>query len=295
MNSQVFDHTSLIRFIEKRFNTPLETNITPWRRAVAGDLTSAFDFVNPNEFEEVQLPDTSSFKPTNLVTYPSYTVVPPANQALPNQEPGVRPARALPYTLNAHGLLQPNGSFLIVFENTGAATAVFQVRSASALHAPRTYTVEPGKSLSDTWPLTSLGLGNCDLSVYGPNGFFREFTGSVSGLQNAQLDVRAFYNTGDNGIALQIANPSSQTANVTIVDRYTGKKVNLTVNAGRSDSRYFSLMPLFGWYDFVITVASDPSVRYEFAGHVETGRDSISDPALGGLANFGGDQEGDGN
>ena len=36
VNSQVFDHTSIIRFIETRFGGgPLtETNITPWRRAV---------------------------------------------------------------------------------------------------------------------------------------------------------------------------------------------------------------------------------------------------------------------
>ena len=41
--SETFDHTSLIRFIEARFGVD-EPNITPWRRAVCGDLTSAFDF-----------------------------------------------------------------------------------------------------------------------------------------------------------------------------------------------------------------------------------------------------------
>jgi phospholipase C len=34
-------HTSLIRFLEHRFGV-LEPNITPWRRTVTGDLTSAF-------------------------------------------------------------------------------------------------------------------------------------------------------------------------------------------------------------------------------------------------------------
>jgi len=285
LNSQVFDHTSLIRFIETRFsNVPMETNITPWRRAVAGDLTSAFDFVNPNSEKAVDLPDTSSYKPTNLVRFPDYNVVPPANQTLPKQEPGVRPARALPYELNAHGVLQLfDSSFVIEFANTGQATAVFQVRSGSPLHIPRTYTVEPGKPLSDTWLLGSIGLVTGDLSVYGPNGFFRGFSGSVSGLRNAQLDVRASYDHGNNGITLTIGNPSSQTALVTILDQYTGNSVQLTINAGRSASQYFTLSRLSGWYDFVITVASDASIRYHFAGHVETGKDSISDPALGGL------------
>jgi phospholipase C len=196
----------------------------------------------------------------------------------------------LTYALNAHGMLQlSDGSFLIDFANTGAATAVFQVRSGSDAHIQRTYTVEPGKSLSDTWLLGSIGVANCDLSVYGPNGFFRGFNGSVAGLRNAQLDVRVYYNNQNNGIALGIANPSPQMANVTILDQYSGKSVALAINAGRSDSRYFSLSRFSGWYDFSITVAADPSIRYHFAGHVETGKDSISDPALGGLLNHDGD------
>jgi phospholipase C len=48
VNSQVFDHTSVVQFIEKRFGV-FERNISPWRRAVAGDLTSVFNFANPND------------------------------------------------------------------------------------------------------------------------------------------------------------------------------------------------------------------------------------------------------
>ena len=51
VNSQVFDHTSVIRFLEARFGQDhpelIEQNITPWRRAVVGDLTSAFNFARP--------------------------------------------------------------------------------------------------------------------------------------------------------------------------------------------------------------------------------------------------------
>ena len=41
--SQVFDHTSVIQFIEKRFGVHCP-NISAWRRSVCGDLTSAFNF-----------------------------------------------------------------------------------------------------------------------------------------------------------------------------------------------------------------------------------------------------------
>ena len=48
VNSQVFDHTSVIRFIEARFGV-MEPNISAWRRAVAGDLTSTLNFADPND------------------------------------------------------------------------------------------------------------------------------------------------------------------------------------------------------------------------------------------------------
>ena len=44
-----------------------------------------------------------------------------------------------------------------------------------------------------------------------------------------------------------------------------------------------SLDQFYGWYDLIVTVAGDPTFQYRLAGHVETGKDSFSDPALGGL------------
>jgi phospholipase C len=102
VNSQVFDHTSLIRFIECRFGSHypgiMEGNITRWRRSVSGDLTSAFNFRSPND-ATVQLPSTVAYFPPDNQRHPNYVPVPPAIQALPVQEPGVRPARALPYEI----------------------------------------------------------------------------------------------------------------------------------------------------------------------------------------------------
>jgi phospholipase C len=41
--SDTFDHTSMLRFVETRFQTPVP-NLSGWRRGVTGDLTSAFNF-----------------------------------------------------------------------------------------------------------------------------------------------------------------------------------------------------------------------------------------------------------
>jgi phospholipase C len=38
-----------------------------------------------------------------------------------------------------------------------------------------------------------------------------------------------------------------------------------------------------GWYDLAVTVDGDAQFECRFAGHLETGEDSISDPAMGGL------------
>ncbi len=86
VNSEVFDHTSVIRFIERRFGSQYpglqESNITKWRRAVAGDLTSAFNFAEPNT-TKVPLPSTIAFMPPDHTRHPNYVPVSPVDQALP--------------------------------------------------------------------------------------------------------------------------------------------------------------------------------------------------------------------
>ena len=137
--------------------------------------------------------------------------------------------------------------------------------------------------LSDTWNLGSIGLSTCDLSVFGPNGFLRAFKGSVPELRGAQLDVRADCDERENGFTLIIENRSSQSARVSILDKYTSRSVDLVIRRRDTETIHWSLDRMYGWYDFVIKVDGEPSIEYHFAGHVETGKDSISDPALGGL------------
>jgi phospholipase C len=288
VNSQVFDHTSLIRFLEARFahHRPdlIETNITPWRRAVVGDLTSAFDFKTPNASRRIALPNTDAFKPEDLVRHPDAVPVPPATEALPAQEKGVRPARALPYTLHAHGAVQSmDGSFWIQFRNTGRQAAVFQVRSGHSVDAPRTYTLEPHKRLTDSWRVAATGAATYDLSVYGPNGFYRGFKGAIAGRHKANLDVQVLYNEESCGITLELSNVASQSARVSVLDRYTFRAVGMVLRPGESDAKSWSLAHTRGWYDLVITVDGDSAFEHRLAGHLENGEDSISDPAMGGL------------
>jgi phospholipase C len=294
VNSQVFDHTSLIRFIEKRFGPDypglIEPNITPWRRAVAGDLTSIFNFVNPNEHKP-KLPDTATYLPPDAnsgINHKSGSPSIAVNSSnvqigLPTQEPGIRLARALPYRSDVYGSLSlANNSFRIYFGNTGRAATVFHVRSGDSTVLPRNYTVEAGKSLDDVWSVNS----TYDLSVYGPNGFLRSFKGSfaLGAKKTTLLDVRASYVSEDKGgITLHIINTGGHDHTITVLNAYTGEEFAHRLESGEKFDRHLSLSTYHGWYDLIIRVTGDSTYERRLAGHVETGEDSITDPALGGL------------
>jgi phospholipase C len=281
--SQVFDHTSLIRFIEQRFaaGNPglIEHNIPAWRRAVCGDLTSAFDFATPNA-APVPLPSTGGYAPPDHLKHPDYSPMPPAHQALPKQEPGLRFARALPYELQARGQADvANAAFRIDFANTGKAGACFHVRSGDSSAGPWSYTVEAGKSLSDSWNVAANPQRRYDLSVYGPNGFFRQFKGSASGAR-ANLDVLCDYDDDGDGIVTRITN-NGPMCRVSAVNIYGHDGVSRFLMPGQSFTKHWPLHDSYNWYDIVIEVDTDHDFIRRLAGHVETGRPSASDPAFG--------------
>jgi phospholipase C len=53
--SEIFDHTSQLRFLERRFGVPVP-NLSDWRRATVGDMTSAFDFAKAPDDSRPTLP-----------------------------------------------------------------------------------------------------------------------------------------------------------------------------------------------------------------------------------------------
>jgi phospholipase C len=137
--------------------------------------------------------------------------------------------------------------------------------------------------LIDSWRVSSVGASEFDLSVYGPNGFFRGFKGTISGSQRAILDVHADYDEDNNTIRLEISNRSSRTARITVMNVYRSRSMTTVLGSGDTDSKSWSLSATGGWYDLIITVDGDPHFEYRLAGHLEDGEDSISDPAMGAL------------
>ncbi|MDR5781716.1 phospholipase C, phosphocholine-specific [Caballeronia sp. LZ065] len=287
--SETFDHTSVIRFIQKRFGRAhglAEPNISPWRRAICGDLTSAFDFRQPNAHLPT-LPATSAYAPPDKLRHAKYQPVPPDAQTVPQQEPGVRPARALPYELFVRAKLHASKDAVSFdFINTGSAGAVFLLYRNASTQAPRSYTVEARKRLADR--VTAETDGSFDFVVHGPNGFVRRIAGTMakrrswwSGEQ-AEPDVAEGYDVANGNLQLRLENRGTAACTFSVSNAYApAHTITRRVRGGDTAEIYLDLRDAHGWYDVEIKIDTDAKFLRRLAGHVETGRDSMSDPALG--------------
>ncbi|MCW2943894.1 MAG: plcN [Actinoallomurus sp.] len=272
--SQVFDHTSIIRFMERRFGVH-EPNISPWRRAVCGDLTTAFDFGQAAATMPA-LPDTSGYTPPDRNRHDDYVPKPPANPALPLQERGLRPARPLPYDLTADGRMSAADGLWIDFANHGKVGATFHVTSATDANGPWTYTVEPGRRVSDGWSPAPGGQGAYDFSVHGPNGFLRQFKGHAGG-----PEVTASHDGKDEQVRLVLTNGATESVQVTVKDGYGNERpATYRLRPGARVVHTARPRQTHGWYDLSVVSDHDGTFLRRLAGHVETGRPSTSDPAI---------------
>ena len=271
VNSQVFDHTSIIRFLETRFGVE-EPNISPWRRSVCGDLTSVFDFEQPD-----RSPPTRHASAAGLMaavdaaaTLPRPAL--PHVQAPPIQEPGDRPARALPYRLEVHGAVRAAG-FDLTLVNDGSVGACFSAWSAHG-GGPWFYTVSARSNLIVSLPV---GPDGYDLTVHGPNGFLRRFVGPAA----EGPEVVASFAPGRRRIALTIRNagpPCLMTVSPGVY-RHGPARVH-RLAPGQSLTDEWPIDRSARWYDLVVT-SDTPAWSRRLAGHMETGQASRSDPAIG--------------
>lgn len=314
VNSEVFDHTSSLQFLEKflgkKFGKKIEeSNISTWRRTVCGDLTSAFrpynneklnkpEFLNRDEF--VESIHKAQFKnpPSNFKRLTKDEIAKinkaPRSSPMPSQEQGIRSSCALPYELYVDGMLSDDkNSFEISmkagnnFFGDSSAGSPFQVYAPGKYGDDEVrswdYTVAAGDELKDHWRITDFANEYYHLRVYGPNGFFREFRGNK---KDAAIDVKLKYeekNKKPTGkIILQITNNDKRSQTVMIADNSykTGKKEQLLA-AGSSKNVLFDTSKSFGWYDVSVKLKGNSSSEKRYAGRVETGTASKTDPLMG--------------
>ncbi|WP_435531045.1 phosphocholine-specific phospholipase C [Rhodococcus spelaei] len=261
--SQVFDHTSITQFLEKRFGFT-QPEISGWRRTVSGDLTSAFDFGAPHARPSVTRP------PAAPPLKPRWTPAPPTTGRMPVQETGSRPARALPYQPDAHAALEA-GALTVQLSNSGERSVHFALYPyAGEFETPRHFDVI-GTSNSSV----ALPRGKYDLTLLGPNGFRREFAGSVSGA-GAGVSVRNAIDAGGRAVRVTIRNAGAGPVTVRLT---VGGQDSGGVIAAGAESHY-TIASTRGWYEAEVTLTEDAAFRRRWTGHIENGAESVSQGAV---------------
>ena len=279
--SEVFDHTSTLKFLEKRFGV-MEPNISDWRRAVCGDLTSAFDFKSPNA-GKTSLPPTADFLQRVKQSLASPTLKIPARQAPSGQEGPQRDARPLPYRLSADARVE-GGKLLIDLVNRGETGAVFQVFDNTDAAGPWRFTIGAGERHAAGHWNAPAGLKAYDLTVHGPNGFHRRFAGRI-GQAGPEL-VAAEDAQGRLALTLTHTGPGESAVDLVMDDHYRlaadqPRRRRLTAAEDQPARLVLPLDASDHWYDLTATGA-DGFLR-RIAGHAETGRPSRTDPAIGAM------------
>jgi len=288
--SQTFDHTSVLQFLEARFEIP-EPNINRWRRSICGDLTSAFDFSGVAE----RVPAQFAVPAVLASLHEPYSV--PEVQTMPQHEPGTRPARPLPYTFYTHARIDAaEGKVWIDFENKGKAGAAFYARNNIIPELPpRRYSVSAAQTISDYWLLSGSKPdrkpGNMprlepdyDISLHGPNGFYSHFRGVIGAAGQSDIEASVRYDSEDGNIHLVLTNNGAAAASVKVANRYAGtgpeSSHNLTIQSKATAEDHWTLASSSNWFDLSVTCEDTPIFLRRFAGHVETGHPSTSDPGV---------------
>ncbi|QNL50634.1 phospholipase C, phosphocholine-specific [Olivibacter sp. SDN3] len=226
---------------------------------------------------------------------------------LPQQEVGIRNSCALAYELAVEGMLSATNDRLeLRFSAKKGAFGEQALGSAFNVYAPGKYlqkgsggamsfdavsvwsfAVSAGDELTYAWPLECFEHRLYHLRVYGPNGFFRELRGNT---EDSLIETSAVYQRTKNSmksqlsgnIDLRIKNKQPQMIRVRVKDHAYGNGVvtkevgalgelTLPVNTEKS----------FQWYDFSVTIDGIDTFERRYAGRVETGKHSKSDPFMG--------------
>ncbi|MCX2432055.1 phosphocholine-specific phospholipase C [Pedobacter sp. GR22-10] len=324
VNSQVFDHTSSLMFMEKWLSKKTgkkvkSNNISDWRRTICGDLTSVF---RPYNGEDIKSPlplnrQTVVTNIENAKNKPAQAGPTALNKVevdkinkfeafshqtsvhAPKQENGTKPACALPYHLmvdasviNNEIQLRFQSAKTLFGSETETAGAPFImntiVKFKGVVGKTWAYAVKSGDILTEKISLDDFDQGIYDFSIAGPNGFFRHFTGSKNNPQiviQAKPEQSGLVNKKLTGnLIFSIENKGVSAVNIQITDQKYGSAARnlqikphsfVTVNLGLSKSQ--------NWYDFSIIQTGNRIFKHRYAGKIETGDVTTTDPFMGNV------------
>ncbi|MFC5886049.1 phospholipase domain-containing protein, partial [Kitasatospora aburaviensis] len=245
-----------------------EPNISAWRRAVCGDLTSCFDFTVPDH-SIPQLPDTVALmaKADAGAKLPGVALPAVGTQSMPVPEPGPRPHRRLPYRPWADVTVdRSTGLVTCTMGNNGTAAFPFTVYpNIVYAFAGTPYTVAPGATRTHTWDAAATD-GRYDFTVHGPDGFVRRFAGSV--VRAEQDDVAVPIVTaapGATALTFTLTNAGKTPITFTLTPNdYAGTVQTVRVQPGGSATAGYPLDQ--SRYDVTVTAPTGTRFAQRYAG-----------------------------
>lgn len=245
-----------------------EPNISAWRRAVCGDLTSCFDFTSP-DYSIPRLPDTVALMAQSDAGTKLPGVQLPATgaQSMPVQEAGARPHRRLPYRPWAEAAVdRTTGLITCTLRNDGTVAFPFTVYPNIAYaFAGTPFTVAPGATRTYTWDAAATD-GRYDFTVHGPDGFVRRYAGTVVRAEQDDVAVPVVTATpGTPALTLDLVNAGRTAVTFTLTPNdYAGTAQTLRVAA---NSRATATYPLDqSRYDVTVTATTGTRFTQRYAG-----------------------------
>ena len=128
--------------------------------------------------------------------------------------------------------------------------------------APYAYTVGAGDQMAAPLP----NPGDADLSVHGPNGFFRHFAGSPGTALQVEEEIER--RPAGSGSGSPTAAPARAPLVVGVADAY-GPDQRIGLHPTRQITNHTRHSG--GWYDIALSNPSDASFRYQLASRLESG------------------------
>ncbi|SIQ14362.1 phosphocholine-specific phospholipase C [Chryseobacterium sp. RU33C] len=274
VNSEVSDHTSVLQFLEKfimkKFKKNVHVdNISDWRRAVCGDLTSAFnsssikvpqmDYLDQKDYAKTI--NAAKNKPVPDLKWYSEDQL--NDSLLDIQERGLKPSNPLPY--HFHVNLEGDHIKMTNLKENGVPLLVYDRTQFNSNNYHFSYALYSRQNLSH-----AVHSGAYDYEIFGPNGFFRKFQGSIS----PEIEIILENITAKNQVELTVRSNKKKNFSISLEDLYTKNKKTIPVE--KSEEKIIIDLDKFkGWYDLKI---SSNEHLWHFAGRIETGKASVSDP-----------------
>lgn len=274
VNSQVADHTSVLQFLEKfiqkKYSKDVTVqNISDWRRAICGDLTSAFN-KSESKIPQMNYLDQKDYtktinsaknKPTPHLKW--YNEKELNQQLLQIQERGIKQSNPLPYDYEVN--LKNNKIVMTNLTDTAVPLIIYDKNKLNTSDYYFSYALYPKKEISN-----EVNLEHYHYEVIGPNGFVRKFKST----ENPELDVILLNKSTKNEVELNLKNKRDKKQTIRIENLYERLTRDIDIDSSLEKIR-INLDKTKGWYDLKIKSGNS---SWHFSGRIESGKPTVTDP-----------------